>query len=247
MFLARMAFGMVCVAAMVAAGCGSSLEDKADVGAADVAPESEGADAAVDGLGEDVVPLETVDPGELQAELDQPVEVVEEEYTPLLDLYPPAPYGKVVGSIIRNHKFLDPQHSKSRKLSSIYNPDGTKDKTVLIMNASAGWCSVCKAEAIELKKEYATYKDQGLEIWFTLFEDYEGKPATVGFWSKWIASIKADYPTLLDTAFELGEYFSVEATPLNMVIDLKTMKIVYMQTGFDKVGMENSFKQYLKD
>jgi len=242
-----MVFGMVCAAALGAAGCGSSVEDAPDAaGTTDVGGEGGGGEVAVDVGEEDLAPSDAKDPGELKQEVEAPVEIVEEEYVPVVDDYPPAPYGKVVGAIIKNHKFLDPQHSNTRKLSSIYNKDGTKEKTVLVMNASAGWCSVCKEEALQMKKEYDTYKDQGLEIWFTLFQDYDGLDATVKFWNTWMAVIKPNYPTLLDTAFELGEYFSVEATPLNMVIDLTNMKIVYMQTGFDKVGMENAFKQYLK-
>lgn len=233
---------MVVVLVLGGFACSSSVEDKPETTVEDVGGGDTGGEADV--AAPDIAVLDLA--GEVAPEVDDDDVPVEEAYVPPVEEYPEGPYGKVVGAIIKNHKFLDPQHSKSRSLSSLWNPDGTGEKTVLILNASAGWCSACKAELVELKKTYETYGDQGLEIWYTLFQDYEGKDATVDFWQEWMNQMKPNFPNLLDTAFELGEYFSVEATPLNMVIDLKTMKIVYMQTGFDAKGVENTFTQYLK-
>lgn len=170
----------------------------------------------------------------------------EDIFEPEPDNYPPAPWGMSPGSIIKNHVFRDPANDVSVKLSQLYNPKGSGDKTVLIINASAGWCSACKVEAKELQKTYAEYGPQGLEIWFTLFQDFTGEDATDEFWEAWMNLIDPNYPTLLDTAFELGPYFNVDATPMNMVVDLATMEIVYLQTGFDEVGVTNQIVKYLK-
>jgi hypothetical protein len=175
---------------------------------------------------------------------DNPDDVpVEEAYVPPKTDYPPAPYGQTTGNTIKNHSFLDPAADKVVKLSDLYKHP---DKKLLVINSSAGWCSACKQEAIALKGVYDTYKTEGLEIWFTLFQDYEGNPATVAFWDKWMATMKPNYPTILDTEFQLGDYFKVESTPMNMMVDLATMKIVYLQVGYNEAALKSKIAELLK-
>lgn len=164
----------------------------------------------------------------------------EEVYEPNKAPYPDPPYGKTPGHIIANHMFVDPANDTTVYMSDLYNPTGKKSKKVLLMNASAGWCSVCKVEAKQLKGFYTETANEGVEIWFTLFQDFQGEPATEKFWEQWMNQIDPNYPTLLDTAFELNGYFSVDATPMNMVVDLETMEIVYIATGMDETGIENA-------
>lgn len=164
----------------------------------------------------------------------------EEIYEPPMALYPDPPYGKTPGNIIKNHYFRDVANDKMVHMSDLYNPAGKKPKKVLLMNASAGWCSVCKVEAKQLKAFYTELAPEGLEIWFTLFQDYQGEPVEDKFWEQWMNQIDPNYPTLLDVDFELNGYFSVDATPMNMVVDLKTMEIVYIATGMDETGIEKA-------
>ncbi len=171
------------------------------------------------------------------------VEVHVDLYVPVGDNYPPPPFGKTVGGVVKNHTFWDPEMDKQMKLAHMYQHNR---KRILLVNASAGWCAYCRQEAYELRAVYAEYGPKGLEIWFTLFQDYDGGAPTKAFWDKWMNAIKPTYPTLLDTAFEMGAYFNVDATPMNMILDLNTMKIVYLQTGYDKVGLTNKIKQLLQ-
>ncbi len=201
----------------------------------------------------DVVEQETVDnPADLSAPdesalgdvTDSPDDVpLEEAYVPPKTDYPPAPYGQTTGTTLKNHSFLDPSTEKVVKLSDLYKHP---DKKLLVINSSAGWCSACKQEAIALKAVYDTYKTEGLEIWFTLFQDYEGNPSTVSFWQKWMATMKPNYPCLLDTEFQLGDYFKVESTPMNMMVDLTTMQIVYLQVGYNEAGLKSKIAELLK-
>ncbi|MBM4354995.1 MAG: TlpA family protein disulfide reductase [Deltaproteobacteria bacterium] len=175
--------------------------------------------------------------------IDAPDDVqVEEAYVPPKTEYPSAPYGQTTGTILKNHSFLDPAAEKVVKLSDLYK---SPTKKLLLINSSAGWCSACKQEAMALKGVYDTYKGDGFEIWFTLFQDYEGNPATVSFWNKWMNSMKPNYPTLLDTEFQMGDYFKVESTPMNMMVDLATMKIVYLQVGYNEAGLKSKIKELL--
>jgi len=219
-----------------AIACDSNDGDN-DVGATnpDLAVE-ETTDATAD-LGQPDVPLV---PDVTDTPDDGPVE---EAYVPPKTEYPPAPYGQTTGNIIKNHSFLDPATETILKLSDLYKHP---DKKLLLINSSAGWCSACKQEAIALKGMYDTYKTEGFEIWYTLFQDYEGNPATVSFWNKWMATMKPNYPTLLDTEFQMGDYFKVESTPMNMMIDLATMKIVYLQVGYNEAGLKSKIAELLK-
>lgn len=167
-------------------------------------------------------------------------EAIEEQYVPPKTVYPPPPYGSVPGTVIKDHKFLDPEKNLTVRLSDLYQHP---EKKVLLLVSAAGWCPVCQQELQELMPVYTEYAPQGLEIWYTLFEDYKGNPPTLAFWKDWMIKLKPNFPNLLDTNFELGNYFFMEARPTNMVIRLDTMEIIYLQTGLDMIGILNKIKQ----
>ena len=165
----------------------------------------------------------------------------EEAYVPPDTDYPPAPYGKTPGSVIANLKFKDP-HGGNVELADLYKHP---DKKIVLLVASAGWCSACKLETVDLKAWYPDYADKGFEIWYTHFEDTAGKPVTMAYYQSWETRYGPNYPSYLDTEFVLGEYFNVSATPMNMLVDLETMEIVYLQTGYDALGIKNKVEQYV--
>lgn len=157
--------------------------------------------------------------------------------------YPAGPYGQAVGSIIAPHDFLIPGDNTEIRLADYYQHP---DKRVLLINASAGWCAACKQEAGELNGVFAEYSPKGLDILYTLFEDWNGGPVTEDFYDGWMAQYGGDYTTVLDTEFELGAYFNVEATPMNMLVDLETMTIVWLETGFNPFALEAKLDELLQ-
>jgi len=157
-----------------------------------------------------------------------------DNYVPLPDEYPQPPYGKTVGTVIADHHFLIPGDNIIVKLSDYYQHE---TKKILLINASAGWCGACKQEAVELNNTFAEYGPQGFDILFTLFEDWNGGPVGEEFYDAWMDQYGGDYTTVLDPEFELGIYFNVEATPMNMLLDLETMTIVWLETGFNPMAL----------
>lgn len=159
--------------------------------------------------------------------------------------YPPGPYGTVRGATIQNLSFLgwkhpdlagyDPAKVETVRLSDFYDPDGHTGVKLLAINASAVWCGVCRREYQEMHSNdvYATLRPQGLEILGTLFEDtnsYPAQPTDLKNWAGTPAhSVK--FPFVLDPSFKLGAYFDSDATPLNMLIDVRTMTIVQVTMG----------------
>lgn len=159
--------------------------------------------------------------------------------------YPKGPYGTRRGSTIENLSFLgwkhpdqvgyDPNRFETIRLSDFYDPDGHTGVKLLALNASAVWCSVCRREYQEMHRNdvYASLHGLGLEILGTLFEDnnyYPAQPLDLKNWGS-LSTHAVTFPLGLDPGFKLGAYFDSDATPLNMLIDVRTMTIVQITMG----------------
>lgn len=162
--------------------------------------------------------------------------------------YPPGPYGREIGSVIENLSFLgwkkpaeagyDLDALETVRLSDFYNPGGEKsDVRAIVVNASAVWCTVCRAEYRHIQGSgvYDRYRPEGVEILGVLFEDRDANPATPQDLQNWAGEngYNLEFPFVLDPAFKIGVYFTSDATPLNMVIDATTMQIVDLTMGYD--------------
>ncbi len=166
-------------------------------------------------------------------------------FQPLAD-YPPGPYGRGVGAVIQNLTFLgwrDPVAAgydaallETVSLSDFYDPTGTRTK-IIVLNASAVWCSVCRTEMHDIQRDgtYQAYLARGAQLIGALFEDELGGPAAPKDLSLWgAASVRAiEFPMLLDPGFKTGVYFTSDATPMNLLIDATTMRIVNVMMGYD--------------
>ena len=160
--------------------------------------------------------------------------------------YPPGPYGRGVGAVIEHMTFLgwrdpvaanyDPEALEQVSLSDFYDPSGATTKLIVI-NASAVWCTVCQAEMRQMKNEQIAqnYRARGVQIFGTLFEDANGGPARPSDLKLWgSAKVRSiDFPLVLDPALKLGVYFTSDATPLNLLVDATSMRIVHAMMGYD--------------
>ncbi|HEY0467844.1 MAG TPA: redoxin domain-containing protein [Polyangiaceae bacterium] len=159
--------------------------------------------------------------------------------------YPAGPYGTSRGATIQNLSFLgwkhpdlagyDPAKFETVRLSDFYDPDGLTGVKLLAINASAVWCSVCRREYQDMHSNavYDSLRPQGLEILGTLFEDnayYPAQPQDLKNWGA-AAAHAVKFPLVLDPGFKVGAYFDSDATPLNMLIDVRTMTIVQITMG----------------
>lgn len=159
--------------------------------------------------------------------------------------YPAGPYGSEIGSTVQNLEFLgwqnpaaagfDPSKFKPIRLSDYYNPDGTKPAKALMINVSARWCVVCKGEYADFRasSRYESLKAKGVEFVGVLFEDANQEPAKPADVQWWAQTYQVEFPFLIDPGFKMGAYFSADATPLNMVVDTRTMKITAKVLGYD--------------
>ncbi len=160
--------------------------------------------------------------------------------------YPAGPYGVGVHATLENFAFLgwhdpvaanyDETKLETVQLSEYYNPDGRSDLKLIWINASAVWCSVCRAEMADIKNNgvHAAFAPKGVQLIVTLFEDNNSGPARPKDLHNWgsTAAHAIDFPLLLDPGFKLGAFFTSDATPLNMLVDAKTMKVIDATMGY---------------
>ena len=182
-------------------------------------------------------------------------------------IYPCGPYGKGVGEIIDNlvfQGFADPNF-RCQKAGSMaidgQSPQGLtlgdfhrggagcpdKRKRVLWVFVSAGWCHACEVQMKSLVPQYNKGQfDERVELLQVLFEDNQGQPATLDFAKKYIASHGGTHPLVIDPNFDTARYFPINATPLNMLVDLQTMEIFYAENGVNLPALGKAMLDRLK-
>jgi thiol-disulfide isomerase/thioredoxin len=156
-------------------------------------------------------------------------------------LYPAGPYGVNEGEILQDLAFLLPEGDELR-LSDIRNIDGAK---ILMVSTSAGWCTACIEEQPKLQSFYETYGPQGLQVMVSLFEDQNYNPATHALAKQWQAQYDLDIWIVADPDFVWDAYYDSSLTPMNMIVRLEDMTILYLKTGFDESTVEAIIKASL--
>ena len=216
-------------ACLLLAACSSSAIDSASDGTDGSSAGTGGSSAAAGSANAGTAPVSTV---------------TEPDYRK--QAYPPGPYGTGEGATLENLAFLgwrDPvaaQYDLARLepvyLADFYNPDGASNVRYLWINASAVWCSVCRAEMQDIKNNgiNAEFKAKGVQLIGTLFEDNDSGPATPLDLQRWgqVPAHGIDFPLLLDPGFKLGAFFTSDATPLNLLVDATTMRVVNASMGY---------------
>ncbi len=165
--------------------------------------------------------------------------------------YPAGPFGLDLGDVVQNFKFyglLDPSavnydanKGNTIEFRDFYNPTGDTSKPrVLVVTASARWCTYCKDEASKSMTNYKYWNDKGVEFLTAVFQDDQYNPAQFADLNKWTSTYKLGYPVVLDPAPpQLGVFFNLDAAPFNMVLDLTTMKILFKVAGEVDLGPTN--------
>lgn len=158
--------------------------------------------------------------------------------------YPAPPYGRASGAVIENLPFLgwrdpmvaghDTQDLETVSLADFFDPDGEREIELIFLNAVAVWCGVCRLEYEDLRREgyYERMQPRGLEILGVLFEDNDGEPPTLADLASWSSHFEVDFPFVIDPGFKTSVFFDRAATPMNMLIDARTMKILSLNTGY---------------
>jgi len=174
--------------------------------------------------------------------------------------YPEGPYGTDYLDITKNLSFFEPWMGVEYHLSDYYQSPTVK---ALVISSAAGWCTACQYEAWDLVEVYNEYKQYGLEVLYTLYEDNKGKPLwqdgapfeeldkDLTFLTLWKQSLgagidletrEANYPVLVDRGFVMEEYYNQGATPLTLIVRTRDMRIIYRQIGYNPGSIETVVK-----
>ncbi|MCB9584157.1 MAG: redoxin domain-containing protein [Polyangiaceae bacterium] len=159
--------------------------------------------------------------------------------------YPAGPYGSEEGDTVSNLSFsagwsnpkavgydLAQLDATPLSLSDFYNPESDPDlPEVLLLNTAALWCQACRIEHEELDTKLAEFGARGLVIFSTLFQDLQSQPAQPIHLQIWAEQFEVAFPFFLDPEYQMGAFARAETAPLNLLIDLRTMKILKKVTG----------------
>lgn len=148
--------------------------------------------------------------------------------------YPAGPYGVVEGAVIEALSFVDPQ-GQPFGLQQIY-ADGSN--RLLLASTAAFWCVACIEEQRDLQQLYRTYRGRGFNVLLAVFEDDQYQPTDGADAARWQTQYAVDFTVVADPTFLFDAYYDSALTPMNMLIDVDTMKIVRIQTGWDRSAIE---------
>ena len=116
------------------------------------------------------------------------------------------------------------------KLHDLYNPDGSKPAKYMFITVSAFWCQACKDEAKHLNALLDKYGSRVL-IMTDIAQKVDRSITDQSDVDVWIKSFALRTAVVTDPGFVLQNFFEPSTMPLDLIVDLKTMTIVYDTTG----------------
>lgn len=163
--------------------------------------------------------------------------------------YPEGPYGDGLNATLPNYRFLgwndpsavdyDVEKMELIELADFYDPDGTKDIKLILINSSASWCPPCQAEYRHFKTEgtFKEYREKGVMFLGSLMENSAFEKPRYRDLEAWARNYSVNFPFVIDTGFKLGGLFTMDAIPNNTLVDAKTMKVIKLLPGGDTDAM----------
>ncbi len=150
------------------------------------------------------------------------------------DAYPEGPYGLDEGDVIEPHSFTTADGG-ALSLEDLF---ADVDNKLLLLSTGAGWCTACRDEQPALQELADNHGADGLVVLVTLFEDNNTDVPDTAFVQSWIDQYTLTIPVVLDADFEMAVYYDPTLTPMNMIVELDTMEILRISTGFDQSAIE---------
>ena len=116
---------------------------------------------------------------------------------------------------------------------------------VILLNAAAGWCGPCQQETMGFKSLAAKYPELG--IYQILFDNVgQGQIPTLSFLNQWTKALKPFGATGIDPERNIVPINTGGSTPLNMIIDAKTLKVLQKFNGAPSGGLGPVLAPYFK-
>lgn len=155
--------------------------------------------------------------------------------------YPIDGFGSERGDLVRNACFQgfraptrvppELENLETVAFSDYFDPAGTKQIELLLINTAAVWCSACISEHRTLPRHYQELGPRGLIILGTLFQDAARNPASFEDLQRWIRNFDTNFPMVADPEIQMSAYSSPDLAPLNLVVDARSMRILNKYVG----------------
>ncbi len=118
---------------------------------------------------------------------------------------------------------------------------------LILFNVSAVWCSACQAETVDLRNVEKKYEPKGVVFLQTLYDgEKPGLPITMALLKAWNSKLKPAGYVGMDPNRNVVQYNIASSTPLNMIIDAKTRKVLYKSNGYNKLSLMQALDTVLK-
>lgn len=118
---------------------------------------------------------------------------------------------------------------------------------LILFNVSAVWCSACQAEAVDLRNVEQKYEPKGVVFLQTLYDGQKpGQPMTMSLLKAWNQQLKPAGYVGMDPNRNVTQYNIAGSSPLNMIIDAKTHKVLYKGNGYNKYTLMAALDSVLK-
>ncbi len=162
--------------------------------------------------------------------------------------YPPGPYGTNVGNVVEDASFTGRRTGidsarETVTLASFHALRST-GKKFLVLNVAAFWCSPCKEEAKEFQAVIVPkYAPKGVAFLSVVLETSSRQPAQDSDVDLWISTYKLTFPVVNDLDGYVTGFFDKNSMPLNMVINLETMKVEKKIIGADLARLQMDLDQ----
>ena len=141
----------------------------------------------------------------------------------------PSCYGTEENQIIADLSFILPD-GESFSFSDIHTDPQNQ---LLLLTTSAGWCTACIEEQPALQDLHDQYSADGLVVMVALFQYADFRPADAQYAANWRDQYGLSFFVVADPQFVLGAYYDERLTPMLMLVDLNTMEIIRVTTGWD--------------
>ena len=176
--------------------------------------------------------------------------------------YPEGPYAGKVGSVVPNLEFLGWQNpvavgsdvGQFEKLSfaKYYDPNGSKGYSFMLISVVGAWCPPCRAEYggkvpvqgsnppayhPSMQKLSEEYAKKGVVFLGALVDDVKQEPAKPADLSKWTTEFGVGFPMVVDPGRKTGKFFTNDALPATMIVNLKTMRLEAVFSGANLLGI----------
>jgi thiol-disulfide isomerase/thioredoxin len=148
-------------------------------------------------------------------------------------VYPTEGLGTATGDVIANLELV----TADDRPFALRDVHADEDVRVMLVSTAAGWCTACIEEQPKLEGLHRELGPEGVFVLIAYFEDANFSPARARDAARWRERHDLTFTVTADTDNVFGAYYDTALAPMTMVVDVPSMEILSVQTGFDEAAV----------